>query len=182
MSNYRRYFTPGATYFFTVVLENRHSDLLVHYIDELRLAFSETRSFYPFEIIAICVLPNHFHMIMQLPEGDQNYSRRIQSIKRNFSSRLPKIEVLNKSRIKRKELGIWQRRFWEHLIRDEKDLANHMDYIYYNPVKHKYVQNVKDWQYSSFHRDVKNNLYPENWGENLELENGALANAPYEYD
>ncbi|MFA9498874.1 transposase [Mannheimia sp. E30BD] len=169
MPNYRRDFTKGGLYFFTVVLENRQADFLIRYIHELRSAFSETQKYYPFKIIAICILPDHLHMIIQLPEGDQNYSRRIQSIKRNFSMKLPQQPSLNESRVKRKELTIWQRRFWEHLIRDEKDLANHMDYIYYNPVKHGYVKFVKDWQYSSFHRDVKQGIYPQYWGGNPDL-------------
>lgn len=169
MPNYRRDFTKGGIYFFTMVLENRQKDFLIRYINELRTAFSETQKYYPFDILAICVLPDHLHMIIELPEGDQNYSRRIQSIKRNFSMKLPQQPSWNESRIKRKELHIWQRRFWEHLIRDDKDLANHMDYIYYNPVKHGYVEYVKDWQYSSFHRDVEKGMYPEDWGGNPDL-------------
>ena len=167
MSNYRRDFTKGGLYFFTVVLENRQSGLLVHHIVELREAFAETQQFYPFETVAICVLPDHFHILMQLPENDDNYSQRIQSIKHNFSKRLKMIyKNPNESKSKRREVGIWQRRFWEHLIKDDQDLANHWDYIYYNPVKHGYVSSVKDWAFSSFHRDVKNGIYPEDWGGN----------------
>lgn len=182
MANYRRDFTKGGIYFFTIVLEDRKNNLLIRYITELREAFSETQQYYPFDIIAICILPDHLHMIIKLPDDDHDYSRRIQSIKRNFSEKLPKEPIYNQSRIKRKERNIWQRRFWEHLIRDDEDFANHMDYIYYNPVKHGYVKSVKDWAFSSFHLDIKNGIYPENWGDdvNFILNNGALANAPYD--
>ena len=167
MSNYRRDFTQGGMYFFTVVLENRQSNLLTSYIEELREAFAETQKYYPFEIVAICILPDHFHLIMQLPEYDDNYSVRIQNLKHNFTKRLPiNFRFPSKSKPNRREAGIWQRRFWEHLIRDDEDLANHLDYIYYNSVKHGYVKIVKDWQFSSFHRDVRNGIYPENWGGN----------------
>ena len=171
MSNYRRNFTQGGMYFFTVVLKNRQSDLLVRHIAEFREAFAETKSFYPFETVAICILPDHFHMIMQLPENDANYSLRIKSIKHNFAKRMKAIyKNPNQSQANRREAGIWQRRFWEHLIRNDEDLANHWDYIYYNPVKHGYVQSVKDWQYSSFHRDVKRGIYPQDWGNNPDFE------------
>lgn len=170
MSNYRRDFTEGGTYFFTVVLEDRQSSLLIDYIAEFREAFAETKQFYPFETVGICVLPDHFHMIMQLPENDEAYSLRIKSIKHNFSKRLNTLhKTPNISKANRREAGIWQRRFWEHLIRDDEDLANHLDYIYYNPVKHGYVQSVKEWLFSSFHRDVKSGIYPEDWGGNADL-------------
>lgn len=178
MPNYRRDFTKGGMYFFTVALQDRSKNYLVRYIDEFRAAYAETQTHFPFETIAICILPEHFHLIMQLPENDDNHSSRLKYLKINFTKRLPKhcFSLPTQSQQKRGEKGIWQRRFWEHLIRDEKDLANHMDYIYYNPVKHKYVQNVKDWQYSSFHRDVKNNLYPEDWGNCINKEVAQLYN------
>lgn len=107
---------------------------------------------------------------MQLPENDMNFSKRIRLLKLNFTKRLPlECRQPTASHIKRREAGIWQRRFWEHLIRDDQDLVNHWDYIYYNPVKHGYVQAVKDWAYSSFHRDVKRDLFPEDWGGHPEL-------------
>lgn len=169
MSNYRRDFTCGGTYFFTVVLENRESGLLIKHIDDFRAAFAETLQFCPFETNAICILPDHFHLMMTLPENDDDYSRRLKSIKYNFSKRLAeKYKNPNSSKQAKRESGIWQRRFWEHLIRDDDDYAKHMDYIYYNPVKHGYVLSVKDWVFSSFHRDVEKGIYPIDWGENID--------------
>lgn len=165
MSNYRRDFTKGACYFFTLALQDRTKDYLIRHIDELRLAYRETVAKYPFETVAICVLPDHLHFIMQLPENDDNYSIRIAFLKARFSQLLPKeYRNSNKSKLKKREAGIWQRRFWEHLIRDEQDLNNHWNYIYFNPVKHGYVSCVKDWRYSSFLRDVEKEIYPLDWG------------------
>lgn len=170
MSRYRRMKVENGMYFITAVLQNRKANYLIHYIDEFRVAYKETQSHCPFETIALCILPNHFHLIMQLPENDMNFSKRIRLLKLNFTKRLPlECRQPTASHIKRREAGIWQRRFWEHLIRDDQDLVNHWDYIYYNPVKHGYVQAVKDWAYSSFHRDVKRDIFPEDWGGHPEL-------------
>lgn len=169
MTDYRRDFTQGGMYFFTMVLQDRSKDYLVRYIDEFRLAYKQTQERYPFETVAICILPDHLHLIMKLPKDDNNYSVRIAYLKTQFTQKLPLYcRKPNDSQNKRREAGIWQRRFWEHLIRDDKDLANHLDYIYYNPVKHGYVQSVKDWQFSSFHRDVKKEIYSEDWGSNVD--------------
>lgn len=169
MTDYRRDFTQGGMYFFTMVLQDRSKDYLVRYIDEFRLAYKQTQERYPFETVAICILPDHLHLIMKLPKDDNNYSVRIAYLKMQFTQKLPLYcRKPNDSQNKRREAGIWQRRFWEHLIRDDKDLANHLDYIYYNPVKHGYVQSVKDWQFSSFHRDVKKEIYSEDWGSNVD--------------
>jgi len=164
MTNYRRNYIQGGYYFFTVVLNDRKSDLLIKYINELRAAFSEVKRRHPFEIIAIVVLPEHLHCILALPEGDDDFSLRLRQIKANFSRKLPKIERISASRKKKQERGIWQRRFWEHSIRDDADLKRHMDYIYFNPVKHGWVKRVMDWEYSSFHRDVEQGLYVTAWG------------------
>lgn len=165
MSNYRRDYVNGGTYFITVALQNRNCDWLVRHIDALRDAFRETMSHYPFEIIAITVLPEHFHLILRLPENTHDYSRIIQLIKINFTKRLPPhYRAPNPSKQRKREAGIWQRRFWEHRIRDERDLNQHIDYTYFNPVKHGYVVHAKDWLYSSFHRDVKRGLFEMNWG------------------
>lgn len=170
MSWYRRLYVKGGIYFFTVVLQNRKSDYLLRYIKEFRQAYAETIKNAPFKTIAICILPDHFHLLMQLPEGDDNFSERIRLLKINFNKRLPSwCRSPSDNQQKRRELGIWQRRFWEHLIKDEKDLANHIDYIYYNPVKHGYVKQVKDWALSSFHRDVNNGIYSRDWGGNPDL-------------
>ncbi len=168
MANYRRDYTKGGIYFFTVVLQNRRRHWLTEYIDTFRTAYQETLHHYPFKTLAITILPEHFHCVWQLPECDDDYSRRIQVLKANFSKRLPdSCRRPNPSQRQRGELGIWQRRFWEHKIRNEADLANHIAYIYYNPVKHHHVAQVKDWTYSSFHRDVTLGLFPEDWGGTL---------------
>lgn len=165
MPNYQRDKIKGGTYFITVVLQDRRCDFLVRYIDEFRAAFRETLSHYPFETIAITVLPDHFHLILKLPEHQDNYSRIIQVLKANFTKRLPEnCRQPNRSQQRKGEAGIWQRRFWEHRIRDERDLNQHIDYTYFNPVKHGYVVHAKDWLYSSFHRDVKRGLFEMNWG------------------
>ncbi|HHL3633658.1 REP-associated tyrosine transposase [Neisseria polysaccharea] len=165
MSNYRRDFTRGAHYFFTLALQDRTKDYLIRHIDRLRLAYRETKIRYPFETAAICVLPDHLHFIMRLPEGDHDYPIRIAYLKTRFSQLIPKkYRAPNGSKTKKREAGIWQRRFWEHLIRDEQDLNNHRDYIYFNPVKHGYAASVKEWRYSSFFRDVEKGIYPLDWG------------------
>ena len=165
MSNYRRARLQDGCYFFTVVLNNRNSSLLVEHIDLLRAAMRFVKAKHPFEIDAIVVLPEHLHCIWTLPEGDENFSLRWRQIKADFSSRLPVTESRSESRVKKNERGIWQRRFWEHAIRDEADYENHLNYIYFNPVKHGLVDAVVDWPYSSFHRDVELGVYPVSWGD-----------------
>nr|VFK22906.1 MAG: putative transposase [Candidatus Kentron sp. LFY] len=143
MSYYRRAYVPGGCYFFTAVTWKR-KPLLVRHIDRLREAFRKAKTAQPFEIDAIVVFPDHLHCIWQLPFDDADYSTRWKRIKQEFSKNIP--ARLNH----RKEKQLWQRRFWEHVIRDERDWENHMAYIYYNPVKHGYVERPLDWQYSSF--------------------------------
>ena len=113
------------------------------------------------------VLPNHWHGIWTLPEGDADLGVRISRVKSLFSRSIPATESRSASRVARGERGIWQRRFWEHTIRDETDYARHIDYVHWNPVKHGHVQQVMDWPYSSFHRYVKSGLYLENWAGNV---------------
>lgn len=141
---YRRVRIAGGCYFFTVALANRQSDLLIRNIDLLRSAVKEVIAQHPFKINAMVVLPDHIHAIWTLPEGDDNYSMRWMLIKRRFSLSLPKTEMISSSRLYKRERGIWQRRFWEHAIRDESDFLNHMTYIHLNPVKHGYVNNAED--------------------------------------
>ncbi len=170
MTDYRRFYQPGATWFFTVNLaERRDNRLLIEHIDILRSAFIEVKQKHPFKINASVILPDHLHCIWTLPEGDCDFSTRWGLIKAYFSRQIPKGEKLSQSRIKRGERGIWQRRFWEHLIRDDMDYRQHVDYIHWNPVKHGWVQCVKDWPYSSFHRYVSLDVYPENWGSDVEF-------------
>lgn len=163
MSNYRRARVPGATYFFTVNLRDRSSDLLVHEIALLRDCVRATRQRHPFHIDAWVVLPEHMHCLWTLPPGDADFARRWKVIKFAFVRRLPRTEPLTASQIKRGERGIWQRRYWEHLIRDEQDYQRHFDYIHFNPLKHGYVQRLADWPYSSFHRAVAMGMYPRDW-------------------
>ena len=169
MSYYRRVKENGGTFFFTVALSNRESDLLVEYIDYFKFAYRQVWQDYPFELIAVCVLPDHIHAVWSLPSNDCDYSLRWQLIKRYFSRHFDVIKTRSKSKIKHREKGIWQRRFWEHKIRDEQDLQRHIDYVHFNPVKHGYVKQVCDWQYSSFHRYVRLGLLPKNWGGSEEL-------------
>lgn len=167
---YRRAFTPGGSYFFTLALQDRKQDLLVRYIDALRQAFAEVKTRHPFEITAVCVLPDHLHLLVKLPEHDQNYPMRLRMIKAKFSQALPKIENVSPSRRQKNERGIWQRRYWEHTVRDERDFANHMDYIHFNPVKHGYAAAAKDWPYSTFLHCVGQGIYPMDWGGNPEAD------------
>ena len=165
MPNYRRIYQPGGIYFFTVVLQNRkNSDLLTRNIDLLRTAVARVKRVHPFKIHAWVVLPDHFHCLLEFPTGDIDYPLRWRLIKSAFTRAINKHELLSSSNKKRGERGIWQRRYWEHLIRDEKDYANHMDYVHFNPCKHGLVTRVSDWPYSTFHGLVEKDIYPRDWG------------------
>ena len=146
-----------------MVLANRQSCLLVENIEYLRQAFRQVMKAHPFKIDAAVILPAHLHCVLTLPINDDNYSMRWRQIKSAFSCRLPPIEQRSSSRLKKGERGIWQRRFWEHVICDEQYYSQHVDYIHYNPVKYGCVKQVMDWKYSSFHRAVKWGIYPYNW-------------------
>jgi putative transposase len=163
MPNYRRAFVPGGTWFFTVNLLDRRQSLLVDHIETLRDAVARTQQPYAFEIDVFVVLPDHTHAIWTLPTGDADFSTRWRLIKSRFAKALPKQERLDAVRRARHERGIWQRRFWEHLIRDEMDFARHVEYCYINPVKHGLVSRVCDWPHSSFHRDVRAGIFSEDW-------------------
>jgi putative transposase len=152
MSNYLRPRRPGATVFLTITLAARGSQILTDRIEVLRKAVRDTRAARPFHIDAWVVLPDHMHCVWTLPEGDHGYAARVQQIKARFSRAMPK-GPRRASHIARREQGIWQRRFWEHHIRDMTDYQNHMAYCWYNPIKHGFVENVHDWPYSSWHRD-----------------------------
>ena len=123
--NYRRVFVPGASYFFTLTLQDRRSDLLICKIKELRIAFQRVMKTSPFTIDGIVVLPEHMHMSMTLPPDDTNYSQRISFIKSAFSRQIEPMECINSSRRTKRERGIWQRRFWEHLISDLTHVTKH---------------------------------------------------------
>jgi putative transposase len=163
MPDYRRNRVPGGTYFFTVTLHDRSSDLLVTQIDALRAAVRQTATKSPFHIDAWVVLPEHMHCIWTLPENDTDYSGRWRAIKIAFSKSILAIEPISPVMEKRGERGIWQRRYWEHTIRDDRDYATHMDYTHFNPVKHGLAQNVADWPFSSFRRCVAKGIYPSDW-------------------
>jgi len=168
MTNYRRTKIEGACYFFTVNLARRSGNhLLVDRIELLRNVFRKVKEDHPFVIDAIVILPDHLHCIWTLPAGDADYKTRWGLIKANFSRQIPGMEKRSQSRIKRGERGIWQRRFWEHMIRDDMDFQRHVDYIHWNPVKHGWVTQVKQWPHSSFHRYVKKGVLPENWASNI---------------
>ncbi|MBK1709180.1 MULTISPECIES: transposase [Marichromatium] len=162
MADYRRCFQPGGCYFFTVVTEGRRP-LLVAHIDALRRALRMGMARRPFQIDALVVLPDHLHTIWRLPEGDADFSTRWMHIKRCFSTALDS-QPTSPSRQRCRETGVWQRRFWEHLIRDERDWRRHMDYVHGNPVKHGYCAAPRDWPYSSFRRCVRAGLYGPDWG------------------
>ena len=165
MPDYRRVRHPGGLYFFThSLLQRSGNDLLTRNIDLLRQSVVKVRSQHPFRIHAWVVLPDHLHCILEFPQGDANYPLRWRLIKAYFAKRVPNIEFRSAVRRRRGERGIWQRRFWEHLIRDEADYHAHMDYIHFNPVKHGVVGCVRDWPYSTFHRWVERGVYSLDWG------------------
>jgi REP-associated tyrosine transposase len=170
MPDYRRADTPGAAYFFTVVTFRRRALLT----DDdcrgwLRSAVAHTRERYPFAVDAWVLLPDHLHCIWTLPEADNDFSVRWNGIKRRFTiaakQRLHHPEWMNASRRKHREATVWQRRFWEHRIRDDNDYERHVDYIHYNPVKHGLTKTAAEWPYSTFHRYVERGIYPPDWGD-----------------
>ncbi|MBI1284288.1 MAG: transposase [Thiobacillus sp.] len=164
MPDYRRAWHPGGTYFFTVNLLQRHgNDLLTRHVEVLRAVVRSVRERHPFRIHGWVVLPEHLHCVIELPPGHADFATRWRLIKMGFSKALPRTERVSKVRAKRGERGIWQRRYWEHLIRDEADFQAHMDYVHINPLKHGLVQQVADWPYSTFHRLVEQGVYPSDW-------------------
>ncbi|KTD45508.1 Transposase IS200 like protein [Legionella rubrilucens] len=163
MVNYRRDKTQGGTYFFTLTLKDRKSNVLTNYVSALRHSFRQAQKNNPFTIHAAVVLPDHLHLIMELPEKDTDYSTRLRQIKTYFLREIKSSEeLLLKNH--RGEYNVWQRRFWEHRIRDETDFYSHVNYIHFNPVKHGLVKEVFDWPYSSFHRYVREGRLPRDWG------------------
>ena len=164
MSHYRRSHLSGGYYFFTVVTYDRRKlflDALAR--DCLHSAWQATHARHPFETVALCLLPDHLHCIWKLPEGDARYSSRWNAIKGIFSKSFLRQEgndgIRNESRRRTGEAALWQRRFWEHQIRDERDLQRHVDYIHYNPVKHGLVQDLREWPWSTYHRYVLEKRY-----------------------
>lgn len=173
MSRYRRAKIEGGTFFFTVTLADRSSDLLVSEIDRLRHVYRSVQERRPFETVAICILPDHLHAIWSLTPGDADFATRWNLIKSGFSRGLPAASR-SPSKVARREKGIWQRRYWEHVVRDDADLARHVDYIHFNPVKHGLVSRVRDWPHSSFHQQVKRGLLPLDWGGDIREISGSF--------
>jgi putative transposase len=154
----------GGTFFFTVTLPDRASETLVRHIDVLRTVYRSVQQRRPFETVAICILPEHLHAIWSLPPDDSDFSIRWNLIKSGFSRKLPAEASRSSSKMAKREKGVWQRRYWEHAIRDDLDLTRHVDYIHFNPVRHGLVSRVTDWPYSSFHRYVSRGVLPADWG------------------
>src|SRR5690242_11389239 len=167
MPNYRRARVPGGCSFFTANLLDRRSTLLVDEIETLRDAIQKTRQRYPFRIDALVVLPEHVHAVWTLPPGDSNFSVRWRWIKIRFARVIPKLERLSVVRRTRGERGIWQRRFWEHLIRDDEDYARHIEYCYINPVKHRLVTRTRLAVLLVSPRRG-GGLFPQDWAGELE--------------
>ena len=167
MPNYRRAKDAGATYFFTICTHRRQPLLTQEpFRIALRQAIERTRIARPFTIDAWVLLPDHLHCLWTLPAVDGDFSARWAMIKQ-YTSKLCREHLAPRcppaSRHKRHELGLWQRRFWEHRIRDEDDFRRHIDYIHWNPLKHGYVQRVVDWPHSTFHRYMAQGVYPMDW-------------------
>ncbi|AAZ18114.1 conserved hypothetical protein [Psychrobacter arcticus 273-4] len=164
MSHYIRDKTQGGCYFLTFNLLDRKSSLLLTHIDKFRDAYAKTIQHHQFKLDAMVVLPDHVHIMITLPPDSDNYAVIVASLKSQFSRQINKTEIITSSRQAKRERGIWQRRFWEHRIRDDADYRQHMDYIHNNPVKHGYVTNPQDWQYSTLHTLIKKGVYPAGWG------------------
>jgi len=167
MPNYRRAAVGGGTYFFTVVTYRRQHFLCDDAVrSALRTAIRDVRKTHPFDIDAWVLLPDHLHCIWTLPPGDADFGKRWGLIKRYVSQHcghLKRDHWLTESKQHRRESTLWQRRFWEHQIRDEWDLCHHFDYIHFNPVKHGHVVRVADWAFSSFHRYREMGVYSLDW-------------------
>ncbi|MCH9023201.1 MAG: transposase [Planctomycetes bacterium] len=164
MTNYLRANFCGGYYFFTVLTYQRKRFLVDDLSREcLRNAWRSVCRDRPFEVVAVCLLPEHLHCVWRLPEGDHDFSLRWLLIKKGFTRRYLKAGgrefKQSLSRLKKRERGVWQRRFWEHQIRDDEDLQRHVDYIHYNPVKHGLVDAVEDWPWSTYHRFVRDGIY-----------------------
>jgi len=171
MSNYRRWFVPGGTYFFTVVTYNRARILTSDAARPvLRQAFLKVKRHYPFEQLAVVLLPDHMHAIWSLPPGDSDYDLRWKRIKEEFTKAWCQqshvTQEVTMSQKFRGGRGVWQSRFWEHTIQDEHDLEAHFDYIHWNPGKHELVDDVQNWPWSSFHKYRASGHYCAGWGAN----------------
>ena len=172
VTSYRRNFVSGASYFFTVNLADRRSRLLTDHIDILRTSLRAVRTRHPFAVDAVAVLPDHLHAIWTLPPGDADFASRWRLIKTASSRAVAPGERRSPSRQEKGERGIWQRRYWEHTLRDESDFERHCDYIHFNPVKHGHAVAVQEWPYSSFQRFVRLGVYPMDWAAGKRIDTG----------
>jgi len=163
MSQYVRARVPGATFFFTVNLADRAFAALVEDIAVLRQSVAQVRQARPFHIDAMVVLPDHLHAVWTLPAGDSDFSTRWKEIKTSFTKRSGRTGLCSASKIRKGERGVWQRRFWEHMIRDAADYKTHVEYCWANPVKHGWVLRAVDWPYSSIHRDTRFGWVSSQW-------------------
>ncbi|MEM9213249.1 MAG: transposase [Cyanobacteria bacterium P01_F01_bin.150] len=169
MPNYRRAYVAGGTYFLTQVTYRRERWFCGKVGRRaLREAIINVQQKYTFSIDAFVLLPDHFHCLWTLPPGDSDFSVRLRLIKsyvtKHYAQELGIKHPLSESRQRRGESNLWQRRFWEHLIRDERDFALHCDYIHINPVKHRLCKMPQDWPFSSVHRFIFQSIHPANWG------------------
>ena len=179
MPEYRRVFLKGGIFFITIVTYNRMPLFTNPQARKIpHKAWVDVAGRFPFKTDAICLLPDHIHVLIRLSDGDANYPMRIREIKRLFTKEylgnIGQGAPRNESRQKKNEAAIWQRRYWEHVIRDENDLHHHIDYIHYNPVKHGFVHSVVEWRWSSFHRYVRLGLYDKNWGSEVKFQKGSI--------
>lgn len=163
MSRYRRFHTAGARYFFSVNLARRGSDILIANAGHLRAAFAGVLADQPVRIDALVVLPDHLHTIWTLPDGDMDFSTRWKRIKSGFTRATGLSAPRSMSKALKGEKGVWQRRFWEHRIRDAPDFRAHLYYCWSDPVRHGLVERAQDWPCSSIHRDIRLGRVPERW-------------------
>ena len=165
MPNYQRVYAEGHSYFITIVTYKRQH-LLIQNIKLLRQVFSDSKQLHTYTIHAIVILPDHIHMIIE-PQHATEYPKIISYIKRKFSYLLNQIQkshlTISQSKVKKRESNIWQRRYYEHTVRDERDFNLHLDYIHYNPIKHQYTKTANTWKHSSFHKYVKLGWYDKKW-------------------
>ena len=168
MPNYRRAYVPGGTYFFTVITFNRapiFADPAARFT--LSNSIKNVQKILPFENLAFVLLPDHLHCIWELPDGDADYSKRWGMIKAGFTkswlSDSAQFLAPSSSRQRHRERNVWQRRFWEHAIRDQEDMNRHIDYIHYNPVKHGLAKCAHEWSFSTFPQWLKDGYYGADW-------------------
>lgn len=166
MPNYRGYKTPNATIFITCVTRNRYPYLKSKSdIDLFFRTLLEVMEIHPFEHLAYVILPDHFHCLIKSDHPSGNFSIIMHSIKRNFTRNYKVAHSIQQP------LSTWQRGFWDHVIRDEKDFEAHLDYIHWNPFKHGYVKKPEDWQYSTYREWLSDGFYEPDWGSDFEPAN-----------